>query len=69
MKGKSYDKKKKKREKYCVDFLKIRSHLMINPCLSGIWNIDSMDRDEIQFHVIFCKTFLLNGDYSKAAGL
>lgn len=42
---------------------------MFNPCLSGIWNIDSMDRDEIQFHVIFCKTFSLNGDYSKAAGL
>lgn len=42
---------------------------MINPCLSEIWNIDSMDRDEIQFHVIFCKTFLFNGDYSKATGL
>lgn len=56
MKGKNYDKRKKRR-KWCVDLLKLRSHLKTYPCLYEIWNIDSMGRDEIQFHVISCKNF------------
>lgn len=51
MKGKSY-KEKKKRRQLCVALLKLRSHLMAYPYLWEIWSTDSMDRDEIQFHVI-----------------
>lgn len=56
MKGKSYDQNKKGR-KLCVDLLQLRSYLMAYPCL--IWNIDSMDGDEIQFLVVFYKNFCL----------
>lgn len=56
IKGKSYD-KKKEGKKLHLDLLKLRSHLMAYPCLCEVWNIDSIDKDEIQFHVIFCKTF------------